>query len=1257
MLAKFSVKKPITIFVAVIIVIVFGYVSFTRLTPELFPDIELPYALVTTTYQGGTPEKVEQEVTKPIEQQLASLDKVKNIVSYSSENLSTVAIEFEPDTNMDTVSIDMRDRIDLVGGMWDESVGRPIILKLNPEMMPVMVSAVSKKGSDNVELSDFLEENILKKFEGTEGVASVSATGLIDSFVKVTLSEKKIDKINKDISDKINSQMSGASSQISEGVSALNQGQTALKNGQKDIRDAEKQLNDQISAAKKRLTQQREQLVKLRDNSPTIKQNYDLIKSLEDANKAIEAQVRKENPGKSEKEIQALLMANQTYVRNQTAITTAYSVLERAGIKKSDLTDAVSELSDVNNMISAIDEALEMLDNGNFSGLSEFGDGMAEAGSKYLQSTADQLTAQLAQIESQKQAALDSADLTGIITPAMVSQILQAQDFSMPAGYVDDGLDNKKNTKVLVSVGDKIGSVKELKNLVLFDMDEADTDPIRLKDIATVERTDSSGEVYARINGTDGVLLSMTRQSGYGTSEVAGNIRDKMADLEKEYKGLKFSNLSDQGQYINIVIDNVLNNLLIGAILAILILLFFLRGIRPTFITALSIPISVTFAVVLMYFTGVSLNVVSLAGLAVGIGMLVDNSIVVMENIYRLRASGYSATKAAMVGASQVTGAITASTLTTISVFVPIIFVNGMTRQMFTDMALTVGYSLAASLIVALTLIPAMSRTFLQDTKKKGFLSQDSKFIRKYKNAAEWALEHKAMLIIASVAILALTAVFVVLKGFSYMPTMASPQFSAEIELPDDNTLKQTEKTCDEAVDRILKIDGVETVGVMLYQDAMGSVIGGRAGNDDDYSRVSMYGIISDDQMGDFSRIVKEVEKKCKGLDCNVIVNDGTDMLSVMGTNGINIDVYGDDLDDIRTTALGIEKKLKDIDGTKDISDSTEDTLPEMKIKINKNKAMEKGFTVAQAYAAISALIAEDVQSATVRDQGKEKDLIIVDGKNSKLTADELDDLVLITTDPSGNKKKATLSAIADISEGTGLTTIQRENQRRVLKVTSTIDDEHNITHVTSDAKKAVKELDIPKGVTVDFQGENEDIMEALYELVKMLLLGLLLVFLIMAAQFQSFKSPLIVMVSVPLAFTGGFIALLLTWNEISVVSMMGFVLLMGVIVNNAIVLIDCINRFRMEGMDKKTAIIEAGAVRMRPILMTALTTILGLIPLALGLGSGSEMIQPVAIVCIGGLVYATLMTLIMIPVFYDILNKKEMRHLSSEELKELEEV
>ena len=1256
MLAKFSVKKPVTIFVAVVLVLVFGYVSFTKLTPELFPDIELPYALVTTSYQGGTPEKVENEVTKPLEQQLASLDNVKNIISYSSDNLSTVAIEFETDTDMDTVSMDMRDRIDLISGMWDESVGKPMILKLNPEMMPVTVAAVSMKDKDNADLSDFVEETITKKLEGTEGVASVNTTGLIDKFVKVTLDEKKIDKINGEISDKILSSMDDASSQLSSGISAVKGGQATLAQGQAALGDAEKEINARIESAKKRLKQQRQQLVKLRDNSSAINQNYDLISSLEDANKAIENQVRKQNPGKTDAEIAAILAQNQTYVRNQTAIQTAYSDLEQMGISKSDLADTVSQITDVNNTIDAIDEALEMLENGNIQGLSSFGDSMADAGKGFLQSTADQLTAQLAAIESEKQAALDSADLTGVITPAMVSQILQAQDFSMPAGYVDDGLDNKKNTKVLVSVGDKIKSVKELRNLILFDMGSSGGGTIRLKDIASVERTDTSGDVYARINGEDGILISMTRQSGYGTAEVADNIRDRMSALEKENKGLKFSVLSDQGQYINIVIHNVLENLLLGAILAILILLFFLRDIRPTFITALSIPISVTFAIVLMYFSGVTLNVISLAGLAVGIGMLVDNSIVVIENIYRLRSSGMSAMKAAMAGASQVTGAITASTLTTISVFIPIVFVDGMTKQIFTDMALTVGYSLTASLIVALTLIPAMSRGMLRNIREKSFLSQQSPIIEKYRQLTEWALKHKAMLIIASVVILAATASFALIRGFSYMPSMASQQFSGSIELPDDNTLKQTEDTCDEAVSRMLGVDGVETVGVMLSQDALGSVFGGRAGGDDDFSEVSVYGIITEDKMGDYPQIVKEIEKKCKGLDCELHISDSGNMMSAMGTNGINIDVYGDDLDDVRTAAVSIERKLKDVSGTKNISDSSENTLPEMRIKVDKNKAMKKGFTVSQAYAAISALIADDVQSATVKDKGREKDLVITDSRNSRLTADDLDDLILVTTDTSGNKKKAKLSSIADITEGTGLTTIQRENQRRIIKVTAETDDDHNITLVTSDAKEAVDELDLPQGISVEFQGENEDIMDALYELLKMLLLGLLMVYLIMAAQFQSFISPLIVMVSVPLAFTGGFIALLLTWNEVSVVSMMGFILLMGIIVNNAIVLIDCINRFRREGMDKHKAIIEAGAVSMRPILMTALTTVLGLLPLALGWGSGAEMIQPVAIVCIGGLLYATFMTLIIIPVFYDLVNRKKLRQLTDEELSELEE-
>ena len=347
-----------------------------------------------------------------------------------------------------------------------------------------------------------------------------------------------------------------------------------------------------------------------------------------------------------------------------------------------------------------------------------------------IQSTVMQLQSALDQIESQKDAALDSADMTGVITMENVSAVLNAQNFSMPAGYVTDN-----DAKLLVSVGDKIQDTDELKSLILFDMDIEGLAPIRVKDIASVSYVADDSDSYAKINGENGVLLSFTKQSTYATATVADNIREEFDVLEKENKGLHFSALMDQGKYIHVVINSVAKDLLLGALFAILILLFFLRDIRPTAITAISIPVSVVFAIALMYFTGVTMNMISLSGLAIGVGMLVDNSIVVIENIYRLRAKGFSAVQAAVSGASQVAGAITASTLTTICVFVPIVFIDGLTRELFMDLALTVTYSLLASLLIALTFVPAVAKGILVRKTKKSVLAQGGRVVAWYRRA------------------------------------------------------------------------------------------------------------------------------------------------------------------------------------------------------------------------------------------------------------------------------------------------------------------------------------------------------------------------------------------------------------------------------------------------------------------------------------------------------------------------------------------
>lgn len=1237
MLAKFSVKKPFTILVAVILILVFGIVSFTKMTPDLFPSINMPYAIVMTTYPGASPEEVENDITDPLEKQLATLDHIKTITSQSNESYSLTALEFSDDVNMDAISVDIREKIDLISGEWDETVGTPVIMKINPDMMPVTVAAVSLKGQSTVETSSFVEENLLTPLEGIEGVASVNATGLVNEDIQVVLSQKKIDKINQQTSDAILKEFSDAKGKINSGISQAQNGQSKIDSGKEKISDAQKQAAQQMEAARVQMKEGREQLAKARE---AVSQ----VEALKAAQQEIKDAVKAQYPNLTDEQLEQICMQNPAYAQTAATLQTLEKSLKSYNMDINNL-PSVKELD---AQIKAVDEGLSQLNVQQAETSALLGNNMAEltAGGSTLQATVAQLQASLAQVQSSEEAALSSANLTGVLTMSNVSAILSAQNFSMPAGYVSDG-----KSEILVSVGNKIKSVSELKNLVLLDMGIDGVDPVKLSDIADVSNADNSAETYAKINNENGVLLTFTKQSGYATADVADRVAETFEKLSGQYEGLTFTTLSDQGEYIHMVINSVLQNLLLGAILAILILLFFLRDIRPTLITAVSIPISVTFAIALMYFSGVTLNVISLSGLAVGVGMLVDNSIVVVENIYRLRALGYSHTKAAISGAAQVTGAITASTLTTICVFVPIVFVEGMTRQIFTDMALTIAYALLASLFIALTLVPAMARGLLKREAKKTALSQDSSIIKKYKKAVEFALDHRKLVLIIAVVLLFASSGLALARGFSYMPAMASQQISVDIQMPKDSELEDTAEVTDAISQKILKMDYVETVGAMLTSDA-GSAMGLSMGGEKDVTQSMMYVLLDEDKLEKAGDLAGRIEAMGEDYGCEITAQGDTDMMSMMGGAGVQLKLYCDDLDNLRKAGIAVEKRLNQIEGLKEVTDTSEDSTPKLQINIHKNKAMSYGLTVAQVFADVSAQLSSDQAATTLVKNGEGTDVVVSSKDTETMTKKELEKLKVTGKSADGTEKKVSLSTIADITEEESLSVIDHESQKRVLTVSAELEDGYNITHMTNDVKKAVSEMELPSGVKVEYEGENETIMDAMEQMILMLALGMLMVYLVMVAQFQSLRSPFIVMFTVPLAFTGGMLALLITGQEVSVVALLGFVMLVGVIVNNAIVLVDCINRFRLEeGMGRREAIIEAGAVRIRPVLMTAITTILGLLPLAVGIGNGAEMIQPVAIVCIGGLVYATLMTLIVIPVMYSLLSKKYMTDIKAEDL------
>ncbi len=1324
MFSKFSVKKPYTVLVAVIAVIVLGVVSFLNLTPDLLPNIDFPYVIITTTYPGASPEQVEETVTKPIEQSMAKLDNINSISSSSGENYSMVMLEFTDGTDINTVSIDITNAIGQLESGWDDMVGTPIILKINPNMLATAVVAVSVEGLDEHELTAFLNDNIMNRLEGIEGVASVTADGMIENSVEVRISESKLASLNKRIENEIINkfdeayeEIEKAEKQLADGKEAIRVGNLELEKGRDELEkakiEAEKQLADgkkelsaaqmeldaarkELDAAKNELLQQKtmlyetygqmlllkttvagleqsklvleESLAKLRSIEEYVistgmdTENIDKIISEMTGGEYTSLELLREGMGVIEcgiaeidgffEDIDATLKEQGYSIETlDQAIDDIEEGLALIDEYSKEIEKGYDQLSDAQRMIN---EGKQALAQGEAEAAKQFADAektIADGAAKLSSSSAQikaaetELEAGREQIDEALDEAIKAADVSGMINLEMVATIFYAQHFEMPAGYVKDG-----ENSVLVRVGDKYESVDDIGDMVLFDMGIDGMEAVTLSDVAEIEYTDNSGETFASVNGERGVILSFTKQSNYATAAVSESIQERFDELEEKYEGLEFSPLMDQGDYIDIIISSVMENMVVGAVLAIIILVVFLKDIKPTFMVALSIPISVVFAIVLMYFSGVTLNVISLAGLAAGIGMLVDNSIVVIENIYRLRSLGLSPVKAAVSGASQVAGAITSSTLTTVCVFLPIVFVQGLTKQLFKDMALTIAYSLFASLVIALTVIPAMAPAVLKKVNQKK--TEESKGMTRYGKFVLFALKNKVLVILLSVALLAASAFLCVTRGFIFMPNMESNQLTVNITMPEDSVLDDTSSLCDNITKEIKMIKGVETVGTML-SGGMASMVG-MSGTETDVTSAIMYVILNDEGEKNASVItekISEITEKYSDKAEFSVSGGMMDYMNVLTGSGITVNVYGEDLEDISLAASEIGSRIENIEGISYVSAGEEETEPTINISVDKAAAMKKGLTVAQIFQEIAVNLTKSATAATVETENGDYDIIVVSEKAENFTRKDIENYVFEVTKQDGTTEEVKLSDVAKILDGKTLSTINRSAQRRYLSVSAGIAEGENVTIVSSKVQEALADYEAPDGIVYEFSGENEAIMEAIFELLKMLGIGVVLVYLIMVAQFQSLRSPFIVMFTIPLAFTGAFAALIIWGLEISVVAMIGLVMLVGIIVNNGIVLVDYINQLREEGMQRREAIIEASKTRLRPIFMTALTTILALVPIAFGMGFGASLIQPVAVCCIGGLIYATLMTLVVIPVMYEMFSRKKMRIIKEDDL------
>lgn len=1395
MLGKFSVKKPYTVLVAVVLVIVLGVVSMMKMSTDLLPNISLPYVIVMTTYPGASPETVEMTVTQPVEGSMATVSNIESISSVSSENYSMVILEFAQSADMNAVSLEIRENLDQIKSYWSDDIGNPIIMKLNPDMLPVMIAAVGGEGMTNAEVTDITQNTVIPDLESIEGVASASATGLIEESVNVIIRQDKIDAINEQVFGSIDEELKDAEQQLADGRQEIYDGQEKLNDSRADLDESRQQLNDsqeELDKNKKELEDSRQKIadgkaelaenktkleegknelsskksesteklaqaekelltakadleaskVHITSQITTVKSLEDGIKKAKDGQQAIDSALtgisalqsavlacitpdNQEESGLIGEDLANQINAVLSQVSGASATLTADSspaaakqVLSAAesalrAQRPSDelitnmeaslnantgglgaeayIASMQSVLSEIEGNIAKLDSGLTELYKGNLTAAIEFANAQTtislgemqittaeaqieasekqlESGQKQIESGQEQIDSgweqlregeeqlnesakklqdslkQLAEseedLEENRQNAYDQADMNGILTVSTVKSLLAAQNFSMPAGYVtEDGID------YLVRVGDKPEDVEALKKMPIMNTEMDGVDIIYLEDVADVFMTDNSADIYTNVNGNPGVMLTIQKQTGYSTGDVSDRIKEKFKDLQEENEKLTLITLMDQGIYIDLVMDSIINNVLVGALLAILILILFLKDIRPTMVVAVSIPISLITAIVCMYFSGVTLNVISLSGLALGVGMLVDNSIVVIENIYRLRGEGYSAKEAAIQGAGEVAGAILASTLTTVCVFLPIVFTEGITRQLFVDMGLTIAYSLLASLVVALTVVPAMASGVLSKVTPK----EDGRFfgglIKAYEKVLALALKTKPVVFLLVLVLLVGSAAAAFAKGTAFMPDMDSTQISMTVTLPKDTPLSHTGEVTDEILYKIAEIDEVVDIGAMANASSLTMLTGN--GNSST-NETAVYISLDENKKRTNEVIADEIENRISDIvereEAEIAIETSSMDMSAMGGSGITVQIEGRELDTLQELAKEVAGIVEGVEGTTEVSDGLEESTGELRIIVDRDKAIEHGFTVAQVFQQIQGKLAAATSATSLETEIRDYDVYVKNAEDMTLTRELVKDLTLDRTKNDGSKETVKLSELATFEDTETSMSVNRLNQTRYIPVTAQLADGYNIGLVSDAVEKALKDYELPDGYTIEMTGENETITDAMQQLYLMLILALIFMYLIMVAQFQSLLSPFIIMFTIPLAFTGGFLGLLISGSEVSVIALIGFVMLSGIIVNNGIVLVDYINQLRAQGMEKKEAIMTAGRTRMRPVLMTAMTTILALSTMVFSHDMGADMSRPMSVVTIGGLTYGTLLTLIVIPCIYDVFSRGKER-------------
>lgn len=1019
-LPNFSVSRPVTILMLFIGLILIGLISYQNLGLDLLPDLSFPMSAIIVSYSGVAPQEIENMVTIPLEEAVATIQGVKKISSYSREGSSLVLMEFNWGTDMDVSALNIREKIDQVKGFLPDDASDPIVIKFDPSLMPILVLGMDSEEKDLQKLQEYAEDIIKPRLERMEEVASVSINGGLDREILVSID------------------------------------------------------ND-----------------KLRSNQLSFSQ---------------------------------------------------------------------------------------------------------------------------------------------------VTAALAGENVNLPAGTLKEGTIN-----FLIRTLGRFESTQDIEEILISNIRGK---KIYLGDIAKVEDTFKERNSITYVNGKPGIMISLQKESGKNTVTVAKRVFKELETIQKLLPDdISITPVFDSSDFIKKTISQVGWVALYGAIIAVFVLFFFLGNFSSTLIIGFAIPISLIFTFTLLYFSNLTLNMMTLGGLALGIGMMVDNSIVVLENIFRYRELGTDIKESACLGASEVGTAISASTFTTIAVFLPIVYVQGIASELFRPMGYTITFSLLTSLLVALTLVPMLSSKILRfkvkdnspSTSKENLVQNSMNqggrifnFVREeYSRLLGWSLRHRGIVFILAVIIFVGSIMLIPFVGTEFIPSSDQGQFNINITLPTGTNLETTREVVSEVEKIVLEIPEIKSMLTTAGEGSGGMGFSTEGGN----SGTIMVNLVEQNKRDrSIAQIINQLRQKI-GTYPDAQIKFSEQSMSFSSGSGLEVKISGDSLDELENIANRILISIAEVEGVYDLESSVEDVRPELHVNIDREKANLYGLNTAQIASTVHDALLGRVASI-YQEKGEQIDIRIRLDEEDRNSIKEVENLLI----SSSVGLQIPLKEIAEVTVGSGPKGIDRENQQRIVNVSGNISG-RVLGKVIQDAQKQLEKLVLPEDYRYEFVGENKEMQESFLQLALALVLSIILVYMIIAAQFESLLMPLAVMFSVPFSLIGVILALLLADKSLNVLSYIGIIMLVGIVVNNSIVLIDYINQLRQKGMERKEAIILGGKTRLRPILMTMFTTVLALVPMAIGIGEGAELRAPMAITIIGGLSSSTFLSLIIVPIFYTFLD------------------